>query len=59
MSISLENPKQFLPLLLFFGMVLVFVGTGIQGIAKNTDLASDGWIVVVMAVFLWVIRKKI
>jgi hypothetical protein len=44
--------------MLFFGMVLVFVGTGIQGISKNSDLAIDGWFVVAIAIILWVLKES-
>ena len=56
-NIKWENPKQFLPLLLFFGIVLVVVGTGIESITTNPALATDGWIVVAIAVSLWVLKE--
>jgi hypothetical protein len=57
MQISWENPKQFLPLLLFFGIILVMVGTGIESFTTNSALATDGWIIVMIAIFLWVLRE--
>ncbi len=53
LDIKLENPKQFLPLLLFLGVVLVLLGTLMQA----TSLSNDGWIVVGIAVILWVFSK--
>jgi len=57
MGLNLENPKRFLPMLLFFGFVLVLVGTGWQSITSNPSLTNDGWIVVVVAIVLWILSN--
>jgi len=57
--LKLENPKRFPELLLFFGIVLVLLGTGMQTATTNSTLTTDGWIVVAITVILWVLRKKI
>jgi len=57
-TLRLENPKRFLELLLFFGIVLVLLGTGIQTATANSTLTTDGWIVVAIAVFLWVLKES-
>lgn len=53
-SLNLENPKRFPELLLFFGMVLVFMGSGVEAFTTNATMTTDGWIVVVIAILLWV-----
>jgi hypothetical protein len=58
MRIEWQNPKRFLPLLLFFGIILVVAGTGIESITTNSTLTQDGWIVVAIAVFLWVLKES-
>lgn len=56
-TIKWQNPKQFLPLLLFLGVVLVVSGTGIESFTANSTLTKDGWIVVAVAVFLWIFQN--
>lgn len=51
-DIKLSNPKTFLPLLLFLGVVLVLIGT-----VANAGLATDGWIVVAISVLLWILSS--
>jgi len=56
-NLKLENPKQFLPLLLFFGFVLVMIGNGIETVTRSPALTNDGWAIVAIAVFLWVLKE--
>jgi hypothetical protein len=53
-----ENPKRFPELLLYFGIVLVLLGSGIEAIAKNSALTMNGWVVVAIAIFLWVFKEN-
>jgi hypothetical protein len=55
---NLQNPKRFPELLLFFGMVLVFFGSGVEAITSNPTLANDGWIVVIASIFLWAFKES-
>jgi hypothetical protein len=56
-SLNLTNPKHFPELMLFFGMILVFVGSGVDAVTRDPTLTNDGWIVVVTAVFLWMLKN--
>jgi hypothetical protein len=49
-GLDLENPKTFLPLMLFFGFVFVLVAMGWQSLTSNSTLVADGWIVVTVAI---------
>ena len=53
MDIKLENPKDFLQLLLFFGGVLVLMGA----LTANPSVANPGWIVVGISVILWILSN--
>lgn len=57
MNLKLENPKQFLPLLLFFGFVLVLIGNGVETLTANPALTNDGWAMVAIALLLWVLKE--
>jgi hypothetical protein len=57
MGLRLENPKTFLPLMLFFGFVLVLVGTGWQSFTTNSGMVNAGWTVVAVAILLWIFAK--
>jgi hypothetical protein len=52
-----ENPKQFLPLLLYLGVILTVAGSGLEWVTANSAIATDGWIVVGTSVFLWVLKE--
>jgi len=56
--LSLQNPKRFPELLLFFGMVLVFMGSGVEAFTTNSTLTTNGWIMVAIAIFLWVLKES-
>jgi len=56
-NLKLENPKQFLPLLLFFGFVLVLIGNGVETLTANPALTNDGWAMVAIAVLLWILKE--
>jgi len=58
-TLKLENPKHLPELLLFFGMVLVLIGSGLDAITSNPTLANDGWIVVIASILLWVFGKML
>lgn len=59
MPINLENPKTFLPLLLFIGFVLILVGTGVESATSNPALVNDGWVVIGISVILWIISRRV
>jgi hypothetical protein len=52
-----QNPKNFLPLLLYFGIFLVVSGTGIQWFTANPAIETYGWIVVAVAIVLWLLKE--
>lgn len=59
MKIDLKlSPKTFLEILLSFGVVLVFLGSGVEAITSNPTLANDGWIVVIASIVLWVLKES-
>ena len=57
LAIKWENPKNFLPLLLYFGIILVVAGAGIQWVTTNPVIETYGWIVVAVAVGLWLLKE--
>jgi len=56
-SIILENPKTFLPLLLFVGFIFVLLGSGIES-SKFADLVGSGFILMMIAIALWVFSHR-
>ena len=57
-SILLENPKTFLPLLLFIGLVFALVGLGWQSFTSDSGVYVIGLFIIVVAVVLWVLTKR-
>jgi uncharacterized membrane protein len=54
MGIRLENPKTFLPLLLFIGFVFSLIGIGLYSIGANPALIIFGTLIMMLAVALWI-----
>lgn len=57
MSIILENPKTFLPLLLFIGFIFVLLGSGIESSAFG-NLVGSGFFLMLVAIALWVLNHR-
>ncbi|MGA3192720.1 MAG: hypothetical protein ABSD73_09460 [Candidatus Bathyarchaeia archaeon] len=58
MGINLENPKTFLPLLLFIGFVFSLIGLGLWTWTSNAGLVIVGYLTMMLAVFLWVLINR-
>jgi hypothetical protein len=58
MGITLENPKTFLPLLLFIGFVFSLIGIGLYSIGTNAGLLVTGMFVMMLAVVLWIALNR-
>ncbi len=57
-GIVLENPKTFLPLLLFIGFVFTLIGFGMYNINANSDLIATGLIVIVIAIGIFSLMNR-
>ncbi len=65
----MENPKTFLPLLLFMGFLIIFFGLGFSAVLSNFStpasilpnsgaLISGGALIVIVAVLLFVLMNR-
>lgn len=58
MSLRLENPKNFLPLLLFIGFVLLLIGIGFLTFTSSAGLIAAGVLVMFVAVALFMLMNR-
>lgn len=56
-SLSLSNPKTFLPLLLFIGFVFVLIGIGFWTFTKNMGFVAFGILLIFLSIILYVFFK--
>jgi hypothetical protein len=53
-DLDLQNPKTFLPLLLFIGFVFVLIGIGVWGLTQNSGFVLLGLLLIGIAIVLWI-----
>ncbi len=58
MSINLQNPKRFLPLLLFAGMLFVLIGTGFSYVSANSEIVNLGILCMFAAVIFFALMNR-
>jgi len=58
MSLNLENPKGFLPLLLFVGFIFALIGIGFWTLTTNATITTVGFFVMTIAVALWILVNR-
>lgn len=57
MGLDLSNPKAFLPLLLFTGLLFALVGKGWESLTVDSGMYSVGLLLIFVAVALWILNK--
>jgi len=58
MGINLSNPKTFLPLLLFIGLIFSLIGLGWWGFREDSSIFLLGLGIITLSVVLWIYEKE-
>jgi hypothetical protein len=54
--IQLSNPKNYAPLMLFFGCLFEILGTATERFTANSTMSQAGWYLIVGSAGLWIVE---